>query len=110
MRKRDSDWKGWAICISCGAYRPVEELQVGHYYKRQHDYTTLLLTEWRNVNLQCVPCNGIKRGNPIGYAMGLQRKYGKKILFELEKDYKTPRYWKYTELEKIIEAFNENKH
>lgn len=111
VRLRDKDWKDWAYCISCGAYKPISDLQAGHFYLRQYDFTTLLLTEYRNVNLQCQQCNGFKHGNLAGYAVGLQRKYGKKILFELEKKYKTPHYWKYTELLDVVEELKKlNEH
>lgn len=104
IRKRDKNWKDEAICISCGVVRPVTELQVGHYYKRQHDFQTELAGEERNTNMQCIPCNGIKRGNPHGYAVGLIGKYGKDIILELEKK-KIKKFWKYKEVEELIEEY-----
>ena len=103
IRKRDSDWKGWAICISCGVYRDVQELQAGHYYSRIHDFTTGLGLSEENVNLQCIPCNNYKRGNIQGYSTGLTRKYGDGILEKLEEAKKTPKRYKMEEFEFLIE-------
>lgn len=105
IRERDTDWKGWEYCISCFVYRPVKELQVGHYYKRQHDFQTELAGEERNTNLQCVPCNGIKRGNPHGYAVGLIGKYGQDIIVKLAAKKKVKKFWRYNEVEELIEEY-----
>ena len=103
IRLRDSSHQGYASCISCQIQKPVSELQVGHFYLRGYDQTTELLTEWRNVSLQCQRCNGFMHGNLSGYAVGLVRKYGPKVLFELEKKRKTEKHWSYSELLGIME-------
>lgn len=103
VRKRDALYNGFAICISCSIQKPVSELQVGHFYLRGYDQTTELLTEWRNVSLQCQRCNGFMHGNLSGYAVGLVRKYGPKVLFELEKKRKTEKHWSYMELLAVVE-------
>jgi len=105
VQKRDQDWREKAFCISCGAYRPVEELQVGHYFSRVHDFSTELGGCKENTNLQCVPCNHYKRGNIQGYALGLVRKYGKVSLEELEEAKKTKKRWTIKELESLLEKY-----
>ena len=107
VRKRDTDFSGYATCISCGIMG--ENYQVGHYYSRVHDFNTLLGGEARNVNLQCVTCNSYKRGNPRGYAVGLLRKYGKDVIMELDKKKTTKKYWKMKDLKELLEFFKNGK-
>ena len=105
IKKRDSDWREYGSCISCGVTRSSIELQAGHYYSRIHDFTTALGDVRENVNLQCVPCNNYKRGNPQGYATGLIKKYGHDILDKLAEAKKTPKRYKIKELEALIEKY-----
>ena len=42
-------------------------------------------------------------GNLSGYAVGLVRKYGPKVLFELEAKKKVQKHWSYTELLEVVE-------
>lgn len=106
-KKKQQDWRGYGTCISCSVYRPIEELQAGHFYSRVSDFTTGLLVCEENVNVQCVPDNYYKRGNPQGYAVGLVRKYGVDILGKLEKAKKTPKRYSYKDLLKIEEELKE---
>ena len=106
-KKTQKDWKDYGVCISCSVYRPIGELQSGHFYSRIHDYTTALLTHEENLNLQCVPCNYYKRGNPQGYASGLVRKYGVDILGLLEKAKKKDTYWGIKALKALLEEYKE---
>lgn len=101
IRQRDSQGE-MTPCISCGAWCETSSLQVGHYYPRGNDNTTELGGDERNVNLQCVPCNYHKSGNPRGYAYYLTIKYGKDILEELEKKKQTKKYWKIKELDDLL--------
>jgi len=107
VKKRDQDWKDWGVCISCGVSREAVELQAGHYYSRIHDFTTELGLCEENVNLQCVPCNYSKRGNPQGYAMGIIRKYGETLLKKLEEAKKTPKRYKIKDLEELLIKYKE---
>lgn len=105
VKQKNQDWKGWGNCISCMVYRPVEELQVGHYYSRIHDWTTDLGLCEENTQLQCVPCNNYKRGNPQGYGMGLVRKGGVELLQKLEEAKKTPKRYTIADYEKLLEKY-----
>ncbi len=75
IRERDRN-KG---CISCGG--PVE--QAGHYYSVGHCPQPGMRFNEQNVNGQCIRCNHFLEGNKQGYAQGLIKRYGKKILDEL---------------------------
>ena len=107
VKQRDKDWREKGHCISCGVYREINELQIGHYYSRIHDYTTALGLREENVQLQCVPCNNYKRGNLQSYANGLVRKYGVQILERLEQAKKTPKKYKVAELQALLESYKE---
>ena len=104
IRKRDNDGD-YTKCISCGAYCITTSLQVGHYYSRSHDFTTTLGSDERNVNLQCSPCNGVKHGNPRGYALGIIRKYGNRAIEELGDKKNQQKYWKIKDLEENLEMW-----
>ena len=106
IRKRDLDWRDRANCISCFRNFEKGELQAGQFKKRQHDFTTELATEYRNVNLQCERCNGFLRGNESGYALGIVRKYGDNVLEEIYAKFIKDRNYKIGELEKILEELN----
>jgi NinG protein len=78
IRSREADWKGFTHCISCGKFQHWKLMDAGHYHH------TLLDFDDTNVNTQCKQCNGMKKGNPRGYAVGLIRKYGPGIIEELD--------------------------
>lgn len=73
IRLRDADKDGIIRCISCGAPVFWKKADAGHFIKRQHK--ALRFNE-KNVNGQCKKCNWLEQGNDIGYAKGLDKKYG----------------------------------
>lgn len=109
IRKRDLDFRGGANCISCGKYKYLEHLQVGHFYVRNHDFTTELGMDERNVNLQCDLCNGNMFNRKVmvekGYNLGMEAKYGHGVLQELEEKYKTKKYYRIADYEALIEKY-----
>lgn len=76
VRKRD--FMEYGRCISCD--KAVEDWRgcdAGHYIPAAG--SRALLFDYRNVNLQCKPCNGPyanKKVATAGYAVGLDRRYG----------------------------------
>ena len=81
IRLRDSDDNGYCRCISCGSIHFWKDIHNGHYVNRGHMGTRF---SERNCNAQCVKCNMFDEGNVIGYTRGLIRKYGVKVIDELE--------------------------
>jgi hypothetical protein len=73
IRIRDADNNGYIRCISCGKIVHWKNADAGHFIKRQH--IALRFNE-QNVNAQCKLCNCFEQGNDIGYAKGLDKKYG----------------------------------
>jgi 5-methylcytosine-specific restriction endonuclease McrA len=60
-------------CITCGAWKPLKEMQAGHFVTRAN---TLLRYDEENVNAQCYACNVIRHGDLYEYAKQLDIKYG----------------------------------
>ena len=106
-RLRDASFQGYVACFTCNKLKHWKEGDAGHYHSRIHDYTTELLTEDRNVHFQCKSCNGYRMGKPQEYAIHLQAKYGDSILVDLQAKKNTSRYWKYSEIEKLIETYQQ---
>lgn len=82
IRKRDSLPGGVFKCISCSAIRPTSLMHAGHFHSAGHNKAT----RWDevNVNGQCVRCNTFLGGNLLGYREGMLKKYGKKVVDDLE--------------------------
>lgn len=77
IRERDKD----KPCISCGI-RPSQD--AGHYWPTStHPQPAMRFNE-QNVHGQCRSCNRFKEGNRQGYREGLIKRYGEKILLDLD--------------------------
>ena len=81
IRLRDSDNNGRCKCISCNLVMEWKFMHNGHYINRVHKSTRF---DERNCNAQCVECNMYSDGNLENYKRGLIRKYGVKVVSELE--------------------------
>lgn len=80
---RERDTIGGAFqCISCRVWKPVEQMNAGHYYSAGH-HPALRWNEF-NVNGQCVRCNCFLSGNLLEYEKGMIVKYGEDKLKWLE--------------------------
>jgi len=82
IRERDSHGDGTFTCISCSQRLPVRLMNAGHFIPK----SVSLILRWNeyNVNGQCVRCNLAEQGNQLEYSRGLERKYGKGKVEELE--------------------------
>lgn len=72
---------GMFRCISCGALKPIEQADCGHYINRQHMATRFSEV---NCNAQCRSCNRFDEGNMQGYRRGLVAKYGEQRVAMME--------------------------
>ena len=106
-RLRDANFQGYVVCFTCNKVKHWKEGDGGHYILSIHDYTTELLTEDRNVHFQCKSCNGYHSGKQPEYAIHLLAKYGEDVLVDLQKKQNTSRYWKYSEIEELIEVYRQ---
>ena len=105
IRQRDADFQGYVSCFTCPKRMFWKEMDCGHYHSRIYDFTTELLTDNRNVQPQCKGDNGYKSGKPQEYALALLAKYGEDVLVELQAKKNTPKHWKYSEIEELIEEY-----
>lgn len=102
IRLRDSDKYGMGSCISCGARKPWQELQNGHFVSRSS--STLRFDE-ENCNAQCVSCNMFKQGNQYAYGRALDLKYGDGTAVKLhDRRHETHKFTKEELLDIIKEA------
>lgn len=71
VRHRGSEY-GYNHCFTCGVYRPIEELQAGHFISRRY-----LHTRWHPLNVwpQCNHCNVELHGNITVYKAKLVSLY-----------------------------------
>jgi len=78
------------VCISCGKRGLVKSgWHAGHYQKAELCNIVYRYDE-RMVASQCAVCNLWRRGNTIEYRKALIKKYGEKVVKELEEHYKDP--------------------
>lgn len=77
IRLRDRNLR----CISCGI-GPVDH--AGHYWPTSTYPQPSMRFNEKNVNGQCCHCNTYSEGNRQGYVKGLIKKYGPKIIDELD--------------------------
>lgn len=83
IRRRDSDYRGYCKCISCNKEYPAfgGKIHAGHLFSRR--YLSIRYDE-KNVNSQCSYCNTFLNGNQILASRGVERKWGKGVVEDLE--------------------------
>lgn len=77
IRLRDAKF-GCISCVTGGVHNAGHFKSVGSQPKPSMAFNE------KNVNGQCIYCNYTLGGNPTGYKKGLIKKYGNKVLEELE--------------------------
>lgn len=73
IRLRDADDNGIGTCCTCGAMKPVKEMDCGHFIKRQH-----MATRFSEVNcaIQCKRCNAFEQGRNEDFERYLIKRWG----------------------------------
>lgn len=107
VRKRDVE--KWGTCISCGRAITLDTCDAGHFMPASDCGRDLLFDEL-NVNAECSHCNAWDGTHLLGYADGLDGRYGVGTatkIRNLRNEYKASRAvikdWKKDEyLEKIL--------
>lgn len=101
IRLRDKD-NGCISCVTGGVHN------AGHFRSVGSSPQASMAFDEKNVNGQCVRCNYTLGGNPDGYKKGLVRKYGPKILEEIEiKKSMRQNPWTKFEYETMIKHYQE---
>jgi hypothetical protein len=73
IRQRDVEQYG--TCISCSRAITVDTCDAGHFMPAANCGRDLLFDE-RNVNAECYSCNAFDETHLLGYAEGLDKRYG----------------------------------
>lgn len=73
--------QGYVICVTCGKQMDYRAAQGGHFVSRRHAPT---LVDERNIHVQCVHCNHYLSGNMDAYRLYMIRRYGERVVRELE--------------------------
>lgn len=105
IRRRDADENGIASCISCGTRKPWREMDAGHYIPKSLGLSIYFLET--NVHSQCRGCNSFRHGNLSSYALALKRRYGEKILEDLDAMRRYPRKFTAAQYEELIHDYEE---
>lgn len=85
IRKRDTIYdrgQPYFICISSGKPLPIDQMNAGHFHPAGNNEA--IRWDERNVNGQSIHDNLYKHGNPTGYLKGMIKKYGQKVVDDLE--------------------------
>jgi hypothetical protein len=103
VRYRDGEvrqgvWQ--APCITCGIWKPVTQMQAGHFVSRT---CNVLRYEDMNVHAQCQGCNIWHSGEQYEYSRQIDDRYGKGTAQRLHSRRHESKKWKAEELEQIIE-------
>ena len=103
-RLRDTRKEGGAGCISCGVYKPLADLDGGHFIATT---SAAVRFDERNINAQCLRCNRFLHSNARGYYKGMLAKYGPDVTAELESQEFLTKKWQETELLALDEYYKE---
>lgn len=79
---RQRDIEKYGRCISCDRPITLENCDAGHFMPAANCGRDLLFDE-RNVNAECSSCNAFDETHLLGYAEGLDRRYGPGTAMEL---------------------------
>jgi hypothetical protein len=82
IRKRDSASNGTFQCISCQEWKPIKQMNAGHFFSAGHNAAI----RWHEFNCagQCIKCNLYLHGNFEGYLKGMIARYGQTVVDALE--------------------------
>jgi len=73
VRRRDANYAGLCLCITCGVAKHWKEMHAGHFITRDHKSTKFLET---NVHSQCPWCNKFKSGRQYEHGLEIDKRYG----------------------------------
>lgn len=91
------------VCVSCDKILPWQDLQCGHFYRRQY-----LGTRWdpRNCWPQCFACNVWRRGNYANFSRFMYDKHSKEVMEELHELHKNTVKLTASWLEELIARYS----
>lgn len=81
IRLKAMDHRGYVECVTCGASKPIQEIQAGHFIPKKKGNSIYFVEE--NVHPQCARCNNYESGNLIEYTRYMIDMYGQEKIDEL---------------------------
>lgn len=118
---RQRDVEAYGTCISCDKPITVETSQAGHFMPAATCGRDMLFDPM-NVNAECSPCNAWDETHLLGYADGLDRRYGvgtaatlraRREQYQRDSKEKAIKDWKaseYAEKIKLLPTYQQAKH
>jgi len=107
IRLKYADKEGNVVCVTCGAIKPWDQMQAGHFVPGR---TGGILFDERGVHPQCVRCNIFLRGNLIEYYPFMLKTYGETIVNELRALKTKNVQFKSKDYEEILNKYTNNKY
>lgn len=95
---------GGANCISCNVWYDFADLDGGHFISKT---SSAIRFDERNISGQCRRCNRFLHGNERNYYHGAVRKWGQKVVDELEAQEHTTKKWSEPELRELLNYYTE---
>ena len=81
LRLSHANEMGRAQCFTCGKWFNIEDLQCGHWIRRQYE-----ATRYNEINCktQCIHCNTFRSGEPEKFERKLRRIYGDEMVDKIK--------------------------
>lgn len=98
IRTRDSK-NGYGQCFTCGAIKPIKELDAGHFIPKT---SRAIEYDETNIHAQCIKCNRYLSGNIHEYFVKMEQKYGRKVVDELLTHRGETKKWTELEIDELI--------
>ena len=98
IRLKETDKRGYGMCVTCGNARNFKELQAGHFVDGRGNS---ILFDERGVHIQCAGCNVFKSGNKLHYWKWMEKNYGRGVIDELMILAKQPKKFTIEQLEEM---------
>lgn len=102
IRTKYADFDGYVTCVTCGATKPIKEMQAGHFIPGRRGLTFF---DERNVHPQDSGCNLFKHGNLIPYYEFMVKTYGQGVIEELKELDKVSKSWTVAEYNAIHDHY-----
>lgn len=96
----------FTTCFTCGSHSHFTKMDTGHFIDRRHGAVKF---NPLNVEIQCMACNRILKGNIDVYRKKLHEKYGPEVEDLLTNEVKSGAPMRQEEVEKAIAYFKTMK-
>jgi hypothetical protein len=106
LKKKYSNFSGYAKCYTCETVYDVKELQAGHLFHRGNQKYKMVDFDENHIRLQCIRCNYYSETQHKIFYDKLVKEIGKKAVNKLEIRRKNEKSLTLEELKKLSIKFN----